>query len=94
MSALVTIDLDDLVVRLPDDELAKFMLDTFKNRVNDDMQSKLIVKIFNGMYETDKEDAIVQMLSGMHQPLKSLDAFLKTIPINERGWYKDVDLKY
>ena len=67
MSVYVTIDLDSLICKLPDDDLSDFMLETFRDRVSDESHVSLITEMFKVMYDTDQEDALVQMIANMQE---------------------------
>lgn len=67
MSVYVTIDLDSLICKLPDDDLSDFMLETFRDRVPDESHVSLITEMFKVMYDTDQEDALANMIANMQE---------------------------
>ena len=81
MSTQVTIDLDSLICKLPDDDLSDFMLEIFRDRVSDESHVSLITDMFNVMYDTDKKEALVAMLKDMGDDAKSvIEEYFKSIP--------------
>lgn len=67
MSVYVTIDLDSLMCKLSNKELYDFMLETFRDRVPDESHISLITEMFKVMYDTDQEDALVNMITNMQE---------------------------
>lgn len=67
MSVYVTIDLDSLMCKLSNKEQYDFMLETFRDRVPDESHISLITEMFKIMYDTDQEDALVQMIANMQE---------------------------
>ena len=67
MSVYVTIDLDSLICKLSNKELYNFMLETFRDRVPDESHISLITEMFKVMYDTDQEDALVNMITNMQE---------------------------
>lgn len=67
MSVYVTIDLDSLMRKLSNKELYDFMLETFRDIVPDESHISLITEMFKVMYDTDQEDALVNMRANMQE---------------------------
>lgn len=81
MSVYATIDLDSLMCRLSDTELKQFMLETFYDRVPDELHISIITEMFSSMYESDKKEALVAILKDMSDDAKSvIEEYLKSIP--------------
>ena len=81
MSVYATIDLDSLMCRLSDTELKQFMLETFHDRVPDELHISIITEMFNSMYELDKKEALVAILKDMDDDARSvIEEYLKSIP--------------
>lgn len=81
MSVYATIDLDSLVCRLPDSKLGQFIIETFRDRVPDESQVGLITEMFNSMYDSDKQEALVSLLKDMGDEAKFvIETYLTNIP--------------
>lgn len=81
MIVYVTIDLDSLMCKLPDNDLSDFMLETFRDRVSDESHANLITDMFKSMYDSDKKESLVTMLKDMGDDAKSvIEEYLKSIP--------------
>ena len=94
MSIYATIDLDSLVCRLSDSELEQFMIETFRDRVSDESQVSFITKMFNSMYDSDKQETLVSLLKDMGDVAKFvIEAYLTSIPSEYIQDYKNM-IKY
>lgn len=81
MSIYATIDLGSLMNKLSNKELYDFMIETFRDKVPDESHVSLITEMFEVMYDSDKEDALVAMLKDMGDDAKSvIEEYFKSIP--------------
>lgn len=80
MSVYATIDLDSLMCRLSDTELKQFMLETFHDRVPDELQVSIITKMFDSMYKEDKKEALTNILKNFEDTSSAIRDYYASIP--------------